>query len=327
MDYGSLIRQAWRFTWRFRFLWVFGLFAPSTVGSCSPSSPGGGGSFQWRGDAEEFENLPPELERAFMEVGNWVMRNLDLIILVAVLAALVGLAFFLVSIIAQGAMAQGTVDVALGQETSLGRAWGAGVCLFWRYLLLLLVMIGLFLLFVLAIGVIVGLAVLVGSLLQSAAQVAFIVISVLAGILLFLVAIVLFIAIGVAVAFAQRAIAVEDVGPVHALRIGFGLLRDRLGTTLLVWLISLGLSIAAGLAVGLAALVLLVPLGGLAAILFITTGVSAASVVYAVVAALLFIAGVWFLSAIANSYFWHYWTLTYLNFTGRLTDRMEVRGG
>ncbi|MGI5836502.1 MAG: hypothetical protein ACOX87_08440, partial [Chloroflexota bacterium] len=66
-------------------------------------------------------------------------------------------------------------------------------------------------------------------------------------------------------------------------------------------------------------------LGGLAAILFLTLGVSAASVIYTVLAVLLFIAGVWFLGAIANSYFWHYWTLAYLNFTGRLTNRMEIQ--
>lgn len=325
MDYGSLIRQAWRFTWRFKFLWVLGLFAPSTVGSCSPSSPGGGTSTQWRADEGDLENLPPELSWGLMEIGNWVMRNIDLIMLIALLAFLIGLAFFIVSIIAQGAMARGTADVALGRETSLGRAWEVGVQLFWRYLLLFLVLIGLAILIAIAIGLIVALAVLIGSLLQGNAQVIFIILSVLAGIAFSLVAIVLFIAVGVAVAFAQRAIAIEDVGPVHAIRIGARLILEHLGTTLLVWLISLGLSIAASIIVGLAAILLALPLGGLAAILFVTLGASAVSVIYTVIAGLLFIAGVWFLGAIANTYFWHYWTMTYLNFTGRLTDRMEIQ--
>ena len=150
MDYGSLIRQAWRFTWRFKFLWVLGLFAPSTVGSCSPYSPGGGSTVQWRSDRRELENLPPEVGQGLFEAATWVNQNADLILLVALLAFLIGLAFFIISIIAQGAMASGTADVALGRETSLGRAWRVGVHLFWRYLLLFLIFIGLF--FVVAIA-------------------------------------------------------------------------------------------------------------------------------------------------------------------------------
>ncbi len=326
MDYGSLIRQAWQYTWRFKFLWVLGLFAPSTVGSCS-SSPGGGGSVSAGDSSWTPDRIAPELGRAMGETGNWFMRNMDIILLVAVLAALIGFAFFVVSIIAQGAMARGTADVALGRPVTLGQAWGTGLRLFWRYLGLLLVLIGLFILVAILIGILVALAVLVGSLLEGSAQMAFVIISVLVGIVFFLAVIALSVAIGVAAAFAQRAIAVEDVGPIHALRIGFGLLRGHAGSSALVWLISLGLGIGVGLAILLATFILLLPLGGVVAILFITTGASGVSIAFTVIAAILLIAGLWFLSAIANTFFWHYWTLTYLNFTGRLTRQLEVQEG
>ena len=276
-------------------------------------------------DSGDLRALPPDLQRGLVDAAFWLYWNLDLILLVLALAALVGLALLVVSLIAQGGMARGTADVALGQPTSLGQVWETGVRLFWRYLLLFLAMIGLVIVVALVVGAVVALGVWVISLASGAAQAVSIAFGVLVGIVLFLVVVSVFIAIGVGVAFAQRAVAVEDVGPVAGLGIGFRLLRERPWRTLLVWLISLALSIGAGLAVALGVLVLLVPLGGIAVLLFITTGPSAGAFAYSAVALTLLVAGAWLLSAIANTFFWHYWTLAYLSFTGRLADQPEVR--
>jgi hypothetical protein len=50
------------------------------------------------------------------------------------------------------------------------------------------------------------------------------------------------------VEFAQRAIAVEDVGAIEALRSGYSLMRLHLGESALTWAINLGLTVACGAA-------------------------------------------------------------------------------
>ena len=40
MDYAAVIRDAWRLTWRNRFLWILGLFAGGAVGGWTSPSMG-----------------------------------------------------------------------------------------------------------------------------------------------------------------------------------------------------------------------------------------------------------------------------------------------
>ena len=312
MDYGALVSRAWRLTWRHRFLWVLGLFAASTTGSCS-GSPGG---VQWQTDAQEVERTLPELGRALGEVGRWFADNLALVVSLAVFAALLGLAFFVVSLIAQGAMARATEDVARNRPTSLHQAWQAGLRFFWRYLGLWLLLLAIGIAVLVMFGILFLLFVAGSAAADGVARTTFIVVLVLLGLASFLVALPLLVGLTIVVAYAQRAIVVEDVGPWDALGVGVRLLRDRLGASLIVWLISLALGIGAAFALGLAAVLLLIPLGGIGALLFLTTGVSAGSIAYAVVAGLVFIGAMWFLAAIVNTYFWHFWTLAYLDLRG-----------
>ena len=86
------------------------------------------------------------------------------------------------------------------------------------------------------------------------------------------------------------------------------------------------LSIGAGIAVFLVALVLVLPLGALGVAIFYATGaiVSIPLAAYAVVAVLVLLLAMWGVGGIANAFFWSYWTLIYLRLTGRLTDRLEL---
>ena len=325
MDYGSLIRRSWRLAWRHRFLWVLGLFATGSSGSCSSSVPSGGGGSP--GDwAPGPDGIPPDLDRAVVGLGTWIEQNLWVIGLAVLGLVLLGLLFLILSLIAQGAAARATADLALGQPSSLGGAWRAGGRLFWRYLGLWLMLFGLGLAVVLLIGFGGLVVALLFGLGDGGAQAGLIVVSVLLGLLLIVVAIPVFIAMSVVVALAQRAIAVEDVGPLSALGAGLRLARAHLGTSALAWLIQFGLSIAAGLVLLLGVAVLLVPLGLLGLGLYAAVGLSAGLLAYGVVALLVLGIVGWLLSGIVNAYFWSYWTLVYLRFTGRLGDRLEVVG-
>ncbi|MHB1006456.1 MAG: DUF7544 domain-containing protein [Chloroflexota bacterium] len=312
MDYGALISRSWRLTWRYRFLWLLGLVAPTTVGSCSGSPSAG----SWRTDGREIERTVPNAQQAADTFGTWLAQNFGLVTAFVLLVALVGVAVFIISMIAQGGMARATTEIGQGRQITLGQAWEAGLHFFWRFLglWLLLIVLGIA---VTILVLVIGGAFFAGAFLGGDARGPVIVIGVLLAIVAVLVAIPVGIAVTIAVAYAQRVMVVEDVGPWSALGTAFGLLRRRLGASLVLWLISLALGIGVGIILGIAAVVLLIPLGGVGALLFISTGVSAASLAYAVVAAITFVGLLWFVGGIANTFFWHFWSLSYLQLTGR----------
>ncbi len=123
--------------------------------------------------------------------------------------------------------------------------------------------------------------------------------------------------LSIVVAFAQRAIAVEDIGPIAALRSGWRVTRAHLGESLLTWLVNLGLALATGIAivVGLLGAVLL--LGGIGAALYAVAGFSAPTLAYIGLGGVVFLIGALTLAGIANTFFWTFWTLAYLRLSGR----------
>lgn len=325
MDYAALVQRSWRLTLHNRFLWILGLFATSSVGSCSPASPGTG--FQWQTDSLEMERFfSPDLARAFQQADPLLSRNIGWVLLaLALLFAVVALVFLVVSFFAQGGMADATADLAMGRPATWASAWNSGRRLFGRYLLLWLLLIGLGILVALAVAVLIGVmvAIWVGN--EGLTRVTIAVLGGVLGLAALVIGVPLLAAISVVVAFAQRAIALENVGPWRALAIGAGLARRHLGTSAVAWLVSLALSIVVGIVVALAAAVLLAPLGGVAVGLFYATGsiISTALVLYVVLAVLVLAAALWLVGGIANAFFWSYWTLVYLNLTGRLTAQLE----
>lgn len=321
MDYGRLIQRAWRLTWQYRFLWVLGLFVPGFGGSGGNVNVGNLGNL-FDGGASGSGAGASDAARAAGEVGRWLERNVGLVIALVGLVLLLALALWLVGFVAQGGMARATAALALGQPMTANAAWRAGVSLFWRYLGLGLLQLGIGLLLVLLLAGGVVLAVLLAMNARGGAQVLVIVVSVLIGLLLLLPLLAFLIGLSIVVAFAQRAMAVDDLGPARALAAGARRLRSRLAATAMTWLISAGLGIGVGIALVVAAILLLLPLGGVGFLLYANLGLSTGFIAYAV-GALLLIAVLWCLSGIANTYAWSYWTLAYLALTDRLTPRLE----
>lgn len=309
MDYGALIGRAWQLTVRHRFLWALGLFATSTVGSCQGNL---GSGFNYQGDGRDLERLSPEVQRSLETGVEWVTSNLGTILAVGLVVALFSLALLVVSVIAQGAMAQATLALARGRPTSLGEAWSVGQHYFWRYLGLWVILLG----FGIAIAVGAALVVVAGGVAAYAVEPLRVVL-VIVGAVLLVLAVLAGIALGVGVtvvvAYAQRAIVARDLGPWDALGVGVDLLRARLGPSLLLWLINLALGIGAWIVVAIVALVSLIPLAGLGAVLWAVGGGFSLTVgIYAALALLVFIAALWGLSGAVNAFFWNYWTLAYL---------------
>lgn len=311
MDYGRLISAAWEMTWRYRFLWILGLFAPATLGSCSPGvSPPFGG--QMPSIPSSGQPAAPDLDRFMAGAGTWLADHAGLIAAGIIVLALIGLVFLIISLIAQGGMASATIRLARSEATALGPAWREGRRFFWRFLGLWLLQIGI----VIAVAALVAILFAIGAVAVAAAgggsRVAVIAILLLIGIPLGLALIIAAILFVIAVAYAQREIVAAEVGPWTALVSGWGLTRSRLGSSLLIWLFSLGLTIGASIAIAFALIILLLILGVIGVIFWAAFGFGAPTIVYLILAALVTLAGIWLLDAINNTFFWSYWTLAYL---------------
>ena len=344
MDYGSLIRQAWTITWRYRFLWLLGVLAGGAIGL--PTFNGGGGS-GWRADQRDIQSVSPQAAAAGQEIATWAALNTGLLIGVGLVGLALVLVLLVLSFIAQGGMAQATADLGTGHASSLRRAWSAGVHLFWRYVGLWLLLIAAALVIAAVFGAIVaavafvmftGLAPGVGlgalAVLAAVVIVGFVTIvlrvsrdttaprwlvalgATLFALPIFTVLIVVGLTLSIVVAFAQRAIVVENIGPLAALQSGWRLTRTHVGESLLTWLVNVGLAIATGITFGLGLVGALVLVGGIGALVFAVAGLTAPSIAYIGLGGLVLVVGVLTLAGIANAFFWTYRTLAYLRLSG-----------
>jgi hypothetical protein len=303
MEYGTLIRDAWRLTWRHRFLWLIGLFAGG-----AGTMPGGG---RWRmGPSGAAPGRMSEVAgRMASEAAAWVAANAWLVGLLLALVGVLGLGLIALSLVAQGAMARATADLAEGRPTSAGPAWWTGLRLVWRYAGLWLILIGA----AIVLAALVGALVLLGTVLLAGAPRVVVLLLVLGvGLPLLLAAVAVAIGASIVVTFAQRAIAVEDLGPVGALGAGWRLLRRHLGESLLAWLIALALGFGAGLVAVFVLGAALVVLGGVGVGVWAVAGLSAPTVAYGVLAGLALLAALVVVVGVANTFLWNYWTLAYL---------------
>jgi hypothetical protein len=309
MDYARLIGEAWRLTWRHRFLWVLGLFAGGTFGSF------GGSPFQWRSDGREAAQLPPSLIGPGEEAARLLSANLGLVVAVAALAVVLGLAAIVVSLISQGAVVRAAADLELGRASSLGLAWRAGVHLFWRYVRLALALIGL----AVAVAFVFGVAgvLLYAPVAAGQGAPAALPLWILLGVVLVPVLLVGAIAVSIVVLYAQRAIALDDVGALESLRVGWRTLRGHLGASLLAWAIAVGLGIVAGLALLALFLVALALVGGVGFGVWSLVGAHPVTFAYAALGGLGMLLVGAALVGFTNAFFWNYWTLTYMQLHGR----------
>lgn len=311
MDYGRIIQEAWRLTWAHRFLWVFGLFAGASGGSCGFNygqtfNTGGGGS-----NANPFDD--PRLAGALAAVGAWVATHVGLIVAATLVLMLVGLVLIVLHFIATGALIASLARLATGQPATRTEGWSVGRRLGWTYARLTVLLFALVVGILVVVGVFVLLVVRLGAINPLLA----VVVGVVLGLAGFVVAIAGGISVAIALAYAERAIAIDGLGARASLARGIALLRLRPGPSFLLWLVSLALGIAVSIALGVVAVVALVPLGGVVVAAFLSVGATAPTLAVGGLVLVIFVALLWLLVAVANVFSSAYWTLGYLSATGR----------
>lgn len=118
MNWSYLIKRSWQITWRYKALWVLGLFAG--ISGCQPGGGGSGGGGN-RFSTGSGDGLPFD-PSSFPSVD----RILLLVIVGAVVLFLVGLVWAVFGIAARGGLVVAADWIESGQDAPLGRLWGAG---------------------------------------------------------------------------------------------------------------------------------------------------------------------------------------------------------
>jgi hypothetical protein len=310
MDYGRILGRAWEITWRWKVLWILGFLASLGQGASS----GNGSSYTT--DAEDLSRWGIDRWGIHMPTQEVVAGIIGIIVAVACVAILIGIALWVVSTIARGGLIAGVQQVEDEGQTTFGSAWRVGVHRFWTlfgiaFLAALPIII---LVIVLVVGFIVGIA---GT--QAAADAGSGEWAVLTPTLLcsgtlccgmILVAIVL----AQIRIYAERAAVLEGLGWIDAFKRGWAVLKDNLGPTILFWLIFLVI----GLAVGFVIVVVLagvgLPFAAILASIDINVGpwllapLCCGGILFAIVAALI--------NSVANTFTSTTWTLVYREMTG-----------
>ena len=298
MNYGELLSEAFRLTWRNRFLWFFGFF----VGSASFNFPSNFGGQQ----GAPFGQGTGPLQ--------WISENLVLFItLVIALVVVIVLVFILLAILSHGALADSVAALHQGEPRRFGSAWRAGIANFWRVLwlkgLFFLMALGLALLVLLPVGL--GVVAVLAATDSTGLRVLFIALLALVG---FLALIFVFLPFAIVNQFALRELVVGRRRVLESIGGGFGLFRRNIGRSLLVWLLQLGVMLGLGIATLVVVVILGAILLGPAIALFVAEQTTAAIVV-GVIGGLLFLVPLFVISGALGAFNHTYWTLAYLQLT------------
>ena len=305
MNYGRLIGDAFRITWRNRYLWFFGFFAG--LGS---SSGGGGGGGNGGGFDEQGSTEIASVSTAAVQSTS---QNVALIVGLIVAAVLVFVVFFVIYVISQGGLPDSVAAVERGEGRRFSSTWRAGTGLFWRVLGHILLFFGIVVGLLLVVGIPLVLLILGAFTTDSIPfQVLAVIFAVLVGFLLLLVVLV---PVAIVRQFARRALVVGGDGVIRSVGSGYRMFRRNIGRSLLVWLVQLGVMVAATVAFIIAVLVvgfvLFLPAIALAVAEYVPAAV-VAGVVAGIVLVPLLIVGSAFLGTFNHSY----WTLAYLRMDG-----------
>jgi hypothetical protein len=298
MNYGDLLSEAFRLTWRNRFLWFFGFFVA-----------GAGGSFNFPanfGGQQEQNPFGPAAGPL-----RWISENLALFLTVVITVVVVlAIVFLVLSMISHGALAESVAALHRGETRRFRSAFRAGAANFWRVLGLKV----LFLLMALGLGLLIFLPVALGgvAVFSLSDSTGLRVLAVVLGVIFVFVAlIVVFLPFAIVNQFALRELVVTRRRILESIAGGFGLFRRNIGRSLLVWLIQLAVMLGLGIAV----LVVLVIFGAILlgpAIALFATERATAGVVAGVVGGILFLVPLFVISGALGAFNHAYWTLAYL---------------
>lgn len=237
MDFGKVLGRAWKITWRWKILWILGFLAALGQGN-------GGGQYNYTFDESDFERFGYQ----FGDSAEQIFALLSGVILGLIcLFLIIGIALWVVSVIARGGLIAGVQQVEEEGATSFGKAWSVGVRKFWTLFglavlaalpMIVLVIIGVILLI---LGIFVGVGLMDVS--EAGGITAIIMVAVICGGFLCCGLFIFIIVLEQIRIFGERAAILEDLGWIDAFKRGWEVLKDNLGATIILWLIFFAIGI------------------------------------------------------------------------------------
>ncbi|MCB2230051.1 hypothetical protein KQH82_04990 [bacterium] len=229
MDYGYIVNRAFQIAWRYKSLWVFGLFVGGFT-NLNLNLPGDSFDFG-QGGSEPFGAISPEVFGALLMLG-----------------LILGLVFLIAYCIAAPALIDGVNRIERGGVYTFGASFSTGVDNFWRILglgvLLFVVMVAIFVFGAIVFGI--GAAIIGISAGDSNPGPA--IAAIILGVLILIpVFIFLYFLIATPFQLAQRVIVVRSARIADALSEGWLLFKQNFGKALVIFLIRIGISLAIGI--------------------------------------------------------------------------------
>lgn len=236
MDYGQIVTKAFRTIWRYKYLWWLGLLA-TFAGE-------GGVGFPNPSGLEDLKGAE------FREVTDWIAANLALLISLAVVVGLIMLVLFFIGVIAKGGLIAAVNKIQRGEPTWFGDGFRAGVAAFWR-------MLGVTLAISLPLVILFGGLAGGGYLLLDGEQYTAAVILLLVA---FLPCLILLAYAQLLYNYATRFAVLQGLGSFASISQAHGMMMRCKGESLVIWLIYLGLAIGIQMALGVAMILMLIPI-------------------------------------------------------------------
>ncbi len=298
MNYGEVLTRAWKIVWKFKILWIFGIFA-----SCGTGSGGGNGgnnfSYQYSSG-----DLPPQLEQFVGNIDRFV-NDLWWIfgLLICLMCVLIMVAIFL-STIGRIALIKGTLRAEEGAERmGFMELFNASTPYFWRVFGL-----SLLLFFVFFVLVMFGMLVFIGATMLTVG------IALICFVPLCCLMIPLMWAVSVILEQAYIAIVVEDRGIADGLSRGWEVAKSHWEPMLVMGIIIIFGAAIAGLIISVPMFLIMFPLFFA---MGITGGDNMAPLAVGGICFLVYLPVLILASGIIKAYVQSAWTLTFLRVTGR----------
>lgn len=306
MDFGYVLKRAWEIVWKFKVLWIFGILA-----SCGQASFSGGSNSGYRFSSQD---VSPQIDNFFNQLSPTVVTILILIgIIVAIVLVVLAI---LLGTVGRVGLIRGTMKAEQGADRlTFGELWREGLAYFWR---------------VFGLNLVIGLLILAVGVVLLILGIVFSVVTLGVGLLCLLPLICLLIpawwVVTVLIEQVNVALVVENLSIGDAIKRGWQVVRDNLGSMIVMSLILiLGVSLIGGAVIGLPLLIVAAP-----AVVGVTNGTTEAIRNGLIVSGLLFIVYLpvlLLLSGLLRAYLSSSWTLTYLRLTTKPSQPLIEASG
>ena len=306
-NFGEVLTKAWKITWKYKVLWIFGMLASCGQGSNNSSNIRN--SYD-SGQNQMNPEMSRQLEEFVQQVTSWVTNNMWFIYLMVVILLLLILVQIFLGTTGLIGLIRGAHQADGEAETlQFGTLFRESLHYFWRMFGMgLVVWLPFFIVFIGSLFVFLFSAIGFGRMDMDAFGGAMALFFVGFCCCLIPIAIVL----GVYYAQAERALVIEDLGIFASIQRGWQVFKSNLAPLAGIWFILLILGILAGILISLPYLIVVLPL----MINFITGKTESwQPFINAGIVVLCYYPIFWLLSGLLRTYTETSWTLTYLRLT------------